>query len=223
MDATDSAARRRADAAQAGKREAARAALQYVTPGEPLGVGSGSTVQVFIREMGAADRRPRVAVAASSQTRLALLDEGIAPVTLADVPLLSVYVDGADEIDPDGRMIKGAGGAMTREKVLASAAATFVCIADASKAVAALGAAPIPLEVLRFALPFVLGRVVEMGGAAQVRAGFTTDDGNPVIDCTGLPLDDLEGLELALHGIPGVVGCGLFARRRADKVVIGGR
>jgi ribose 5-phosphate isomerase A len=210
-------------ARESGKRDAAHAALQYVRPGEPLGVGSGSTVQWFIRAMAKADRRPSMAVAASRRTQAALAAAGIPAVTLAHVSSLGVYVDGADEIDPEGRTIKGAGGAMTREKVLASAAATFVCIADTAKVVDALGDAPIPLEVLEFALPYVLGRLAELGGVAGVRDGFTTDDGNPVVDCRGLALaDDPEGLELELEGIPGVVGCGLFARRRVDVRLMGG-
>jgi len=135
---------------------------------------------------------------------------------------LSLYVDGADEIDPELRLIKGAGGAMTREKICAVSAQTFVCIADESKYTGeALGKAAVPLEVIPMAHAFVLDAIREIGGEPELRDGHLTDNGNEIIDCTGLDLSDPEQLEIALESLPGVVGCGVFARRRADIVLLG--
>ena len=219
------------------KHAAAEAALEHVLPGATIGVGTGSTVAFFIEALGRlpSGRRPGAAVASSEATASGLRLAGIPVVGLDSVgggarpgatpgetALLPVYVDGADEVDPELRLIKGGGGAHAREKVLATASALFVCIVDEAKLVPRLGAFPVPLEVVPMAAAFVAVRVGRLGGRAAPRPGFVTDNGNAVLDVTGLDLSDPEGLEVELSGIPGVLDCGIFARRRADVVLVGG-
>lgn len=204
------------------KRAVAESAVDYVTSDHVIGVGTGSTVAYFIAALGRRPQRPVAAVATSARTAMLLERAGIRVVTLGELDALAVYVDGADEIDSDGRMIKGAGGAHTAEKIVASAARMFVCIADESKSVAMLGVrAPLPLEVVPVAARVVAKRIAEMGGLAVLRHGMVTDSGNPLLDVTGLDFSDPVALELALDAIPGVIECGLFARRRADVALIG--
>lgn len=204
------------------KRAAAEAAVEYVEPGATIGVGTGSTVALFIEALAGlpADRRPAAAVASSEATAAALLAAGIPVVEPAAT--LPLYVDGADEVDPGLRLVKGAGGALTREKVLAASAELFVCIVDEAKVVARLGAAPVPLEVVPMAAAFVAARVAADGGQAVLRRGYVTDNGNVVLDVTGLDLSDPDRLEVELDAIPGVLECGVFARRRADLALVGG-
>jgi ribose 5-phosphate isomerase A len=202
------------------KRAAAAAALEYVEPGMIVGVGSGSTVAFLISLLS--ERRDMLAAVASSEgTAAALRAAGVPVVSLNESGPLPLYVDGADEVDSRLRLIKGAGGAHTREKVLAAASRTFVCIVDESKLVETLGSAPVPLEVLPMAAPLVVERVAQLGGIARARPSFVSDSGNAIFDVTGLDLSEPEALEAELDAIPGVVECGLFARRRADVVLVG--
>ena len=205
------------------KRAAAEAALEYVEPGSTIGVGTGSTAAFFIKRLAGLPpaRRPGAAVPSSDATAAALRHAGIRVVGLEDALPLPIYVDGADEVDPELRLIKGGGGAHAREKVLASAAERFVCIVDETKLVERLGAAPVPLAVLPMAAAYVAERVRMLGGNPAARPGFMTDDGAAVLDVSGLDLSDPEWLEAELEAIPGVVASGLFAHRRADVVLVG--
>jgi len=204
------------------KRASANAALEYVPTGATIGVGTGSTAEFFIEELAARPGLIAAAVASSEASAAALRAAGIRLLDPAAAPHpLPLYVDGADEVDPELRLIKGGGGAQTREKVLATAAELFVCIVDDTKLVERLGRAPVPLEVMPWAAAFVAERVAALGGRTAARPGFVTDNGNAVLDAMGLDLLDPEGLEVELDAIPGVVECGIFARRRADVVLVG--
>ena len=204
------------------KRASANAALEYVPTGATIGVGTGSTVELFIEELAARPGLIAAAVASSEASAAALRAAGIRVVDPAAAPCpLPLCVDGADEVDPELRLIKGRGGAHTREKVLAAAAELFVCIVDETKLVDHLGRGPVPLEVVPWARPLVARRLTVLGATVAERPGFVTDNGNAVLDATGLDLSDPEGLELELDAIPGVVECGVFARRRADVVLVG--
>jgi ribose 5-phosphate isomerase A len=206
------------------KRAAARAAIDHLVPGAIVAVGSGSTVDHFIDELAALRGSFPGAVCSSGRSAARLRDRGIAVLELNDViaagGAIPVYVDGADEIDRSLRMIKGGGGALTREKIVASASARFVCVADESKRVDALGRHPLPVEVLAFARAWVSARLRALGGDPRLRAGFVSDDGNPILDVAGLPLSDPAAVEREIDGWPGVVTCGLFARRGADVALI---
>jgi len=204
------------------KRASASAALEYVPIGATIGVGTGSTAEFFIEELAARPGLIAAAVASSEASAAALRAAGIRLLDPAAAPHpLPLYVDGADEVDPELRLIKGGGGAHTREKVLATAAELFVCIVDESKLVGRLGRVAVPLEVVPWAAAFVARRLTAMGASVSERPGFVTDNGNAVLDAIGLELSDPEGLELELDAIPGVVECGIFARRRADIVLVG--
>ena len=204
------------------KRASAKAALEYVPTGATIGVGTGSTAEFFIEELAARPGLIAAAVASSEASAAALRAVGIRVLDPAAAPYpLPLYVDGADEVDPELRLIKGGGGAHTREKVLATAAELFVCIVDESKLVERLGRAPVPLEVVPMARPLVARRLTALGATVAERVGFATDNGNAVLDAMGLDLSDPEGLEVELDAIPGVVECGIFARRRADVVLVG--
>jgi len=203
------------------KRAAALAALDELEPGWIVGVGTGSTANHFIDAL--ADGRVRVAgaVASSEGSAERLRRAGIRLVDLNDVDGLPVYVDGADEANRERELIKGGGGALTREKVIATAAQTFVCIVDDSKLVERLGVFPLPIEVLPLAVRQVARRVATLGARAVPRGGFTTDNGNLILDIHGLRIDDAGRLEDLLSMIPGVVESGLFSRRRADRLLVG--
>ncbi len=203
------------------KAAVARAALDHVVAGALVGVGTGSTVDLFIDAL--AGRRDRIAGAVASSRRSAdrLAAHGIRVVDADTVDALPVYIDGADEIDPRGCMIKGGGAALTREKIVADLAARFVCIADASKRVAVLGAFPLPVEVIALAAPQIARRFAAIGGDATLRAGATTDEGHPLLDVRGLTIADPPALESDINQWPGVVTVGLFARRRADVCLLG--
>lgn len=211
------------------KRAVAAAAISYVTPGSTIGIGTGSTAARFIAELAAQPGLAAAAVASSEASAAALRAAGIRVVGLDAAPSLPLYVDGADQVDPELRLIKGAGGALAREKVVASAADLFVCIVDESKLVERLGQAaggtaapPVPLAVLPMAAALVAERVRALGGTPAARPGYVADDGLAIVDVAGLDLGDPERLEAELQAIPGVVECGIFARRRADVVLAGG-
>jgi ribose 5-phosphate isomerase A len=204
------------------KRRAAQAALPWLARHEVIGIGTGSTVEHFIKLL-AADRGALKAVVSSSNQSTRLLEAaGIPVVDLNEVGALPVYVDGADEANADRQLIKGGGGALTREKIIAEASAVFVCIADAGKLVLTLGAFPLPVEVIPMARALVARRLAAIGGRPVLRAGFTTDNGNDILDVHGLSITDPVALEAALNQIPGVVTVGLFAQRPADVLLIGG-
>ena len=204
------------------KRQAALAALAWVPENEVLGVGTGTTAAHFIDALAASGMRVPAAVASSQATADHLTRIGVDVVDLSSVGWLAVYVDGADEIDPELRLVKGGGGALTREKICAHAAERFVCVADESKRVDRLGAFPLAIEVIPMATRLVSEHLAEMGASVTLREGFTTDNGNPVVDVSGLSLDRPEELEVAIDSLPGVVSSGLFARRRADIALIAG-
>ena len=203
------------------KRAAALAAVGYVQPGMVLGVGTGTTAAAFIA--GLIEARPSVSafVASSERSAAMLRGAGLEVTELDVVGAVDLYVDGADEIDPRLRMIKGGGGAHTREKIVATAARLFVCIVDETKLVDRLGSFPLPLAVLPIARGLVTRSVAAMGATVTERAGFLTDDGQLVLDVSGLDFSDPESLELQLDALPGVVECGVFARRPADVQVCG--
>jgi len=206
------------------KKEAASAALAYVVAGKPLGVGTGSTVNHFIDALATHDGAPSVTVSSSEASTQRLESHGIPVVALDDLiqsgETIPVYVDGADEIDPSMAMIKGGGGAQTREKILAAASQRFVCIVDQSKQVDTLGKFPLPIEVIPMAVALIQRQLRELGADPVVRAGFTTDNGNPVIDAHGLSIADPRALESQVNQWPGVVTVGLFAHRGADVCLV---
>lgn len=201
-----------------------RAALEYVVPGELVGVGTGSTVNHFIDALaGIKGPKPRIAGAVSSSVKSTerLLAHGIQVYEAQDVSGLPVYIDGADEIDPRGCMIKGGGAALTREKIVADLAQRFVCIADASKQVPVLGAFPLPVEVIGMAAAQVTRRFAALGGHAVLREGVLTDNGHPILDVRGLRIADPLALETEINQWPGVVTVGIFARHRAGVCLLG--
>ena len=198
-----------------------RAALAYVVPGELVGVGTGSTVNHFIDALAGIKHRVRGAVSSSEQSTARLRAHGIAVLDAAEVERLPVYVDGADEIDSTGCMIKGGGAALTREKIVADLAERFVCIADASKRVTVLGVFPLPLEVIGMAATQITRRFARIGGVATLRPGVTTDNGHPILDVRGLSITDPAALEAEINQWPGVVSVGIFARHRASVCLLG--
>jgi ribose 5-phosphate isomerase A len=202
------------------KAAAARAALEQVEAGMLLGVGSGSTADRFIDLLPA--RRVGAAVASSAATAARLRARGIRVVELPELEPLALYVDGADEATRERLLIKGGGGALTREKIVAAASTRFVCIADDSKLVERLGRFPVALEVIGMAVGLVTREVARLGGRAVLRAGFTSDNGHPILDVHGLELRDPGAVEARLDGIAGVVACGLFCRRPADVLIVAG-
>jgi ribose 5-phosphate isomerase A len=205
------------------KRAVARAAIRFVPDGQVIGVGTGSTADFFIDELEAIRDRIVGAVPSSERSAARLAHRGIRLFELNDVEALSVYVDGADEIDSGFSMIKGGGGALTREKIVAAVAQTFVCIADESKLVPVLGRFPLPVEVIPMARAYVEREFARLGGQPRVRSGFTTDNGNLIIDVHGLTIHEPVALEERLDHIAGVVTNGLFAARGADVLLLGTR
>ena len=201
------------------KQEAARAALLEVPKGCWLGVGTGSTTNYFIQLLP--KRWVKGAVASSEATAKALKRRGIRVVPMLPSRKLAVYVDGADEADLFLRLIKGGGGALTREKIVAKASRKFVCIADGSKLVHRLGRFPVPLEVVPLARQQVAGAVRKMGGRPVWRKGFVTDNGGEILDVHGLRISDPAKLESRLEAIPGVVCAGIFGKRRANLLLLG--
>ena len=206
------------------KRASAQAAISYVIdtakPGAVIGVGTGSTANFFIDELAAVKDRYRGAVASSEASRKRLEGHGIAVLDLNDVVDIPVYVDGADEINNGLAMIKGGGGALTREKIVAAVAKTFVCICDRSKLVTTLGKFPLPVEVIPMARAYVARELIKLGGQPQLREGFVTDNGNVILDVKGLAIADPVSFETTVNQIVGVVTNGLFARRGADVLFL---
>ncbi len=203
------------------KRQVAQAALAFVTPGSVLGVGTGSTVDLFIDALAASGLKLAGAVSSSERSSQRLAAAGYTVLDAASVERLSVYVDGADEIDPQGCMVKGGGAALTREKIVADLAERFICIADASKCVDVLGAFPLPVEIIPMAAAQLTRRFAALGGAATVRAGCVTDNGQHIIDVRGLQITDPLAFEAEISQWPGVVTVGVFARHRASVALIG--
>ena len=203
------------------KRQVAEAALKYVVEDAVVGVGSGSTVNLFIDSLARMKGRIEGAVAASEASAERLKKHGIRVFDLNSVSELPVYVDGADEITEHLHMVKGGGGALTREKIVAAVAKTFVCICDASKLVPVLGKFPLPLEVIPMARGHVGREMLRRKAQPVLREGFKTDNGNLIIDCHGLTIMDPPALEADLNNVAGVVTNGLFARRGADVLLLG--
>ena len=205
------------------KKLAAEKAIDYVEDGMIVGVGTGSTVAYFIDALAAWKHRIAGAVSSSEQSTARLKSHGIEVIDLNNAGPLQLYVDGADECDPHKRLIKGGGAALTREKIIAEASDKFVCIIDASKLVPVLGKFPLPIEVIPMARSLVARELLRMTGGQPVwREGVTTDNGNWVLDLHNLAITDPVAVERELNQIPGVVSVGLFARRPADVVIVGG-
>jgi ribose 5-phosphate isomerase A len=203
------------------KKLVAREALRYVVDDAWVGVGTGSTANCFIDELARIKHRIKGAVASSTSTAERLKQHGIDVEELNNVGDIPVFVDGADEVTRAGAMIKGGGGALTREKIVAAVARRFVCIADQSKRVDVLGRFPLPVEVIPMARSYVARELVNLGGHPAWRAGFTTDNGNVILDVSDLRIDDPVALEDRINAIAGVVTVGLFARRGADVILLG--
>ncbi|HQR95810.1 MAG: ribose 5-phosphate isomerase A [Thiotrichales bacterium 32-46-8] len=204
------------------KLQVAQAAIQYVVPGTIIGVGTGSTANFFIDELAKIKGQIEGAVASSEATAKRLAGHGIPVLDLNSVDEMSVYVDGADETDAALHLIKGGGGALTREKIVLAVAKKFICIADQSKKVDVLGKFPLPVEVIPMARSYVAREIVKrFGGEPVYREGFVTDNGNVILDIHGLSIVDPLTLETELNNIVGVVTNGLFALRKADVVLLG--
>ncbi|MGZ5184493.1 MAG: ribose-5-phosphate isomerase RpiA [Caldimonas sp.] len=203
------------------KRLVGEAAVAYVVPGSIVGVGTGSTVNCFIDALGRMPGGVAGAVSSSEASTARLAGLGIRVLAAGEVESLPVYVDGADEIDGSGFMIKGGGGALTREKIVADLAERFVCIADASKLVERLGRYPLPVEVVPMAVTLVSRRFVKLGATPRLREGVVTDNGGAIIDVHGLAIADPAALEIEISAWPGVICCGIFARNRASICLLG--
>jgi ribose 5-phosphate isomerase A len=206
---------------EAQKRNAALAALALVPPGATLGVGTGSTVNLFIEALAAHPGRVRSAVSSSDVSSARLKAAGIEVLDLNDLTELHLYVDGADEATPARALIKGGGGALTREKIVAAAAGRFVCIVDQRKIVARLGSFPLPIEVIPMARELVARQLQARGGRPVWRRACVTDNGNHILDVHDLIIEDPVALERELNQITGVVTVGLFAARPADVLLVG--
>jgi ribose 5-phosphate isomerase A len=203
------------------KRRVAQAALSYVRGARCVGIGTGSTVNFLIAELAAERGLIHSAVSSSNATSARLSSAGIEVVDLNDVEAVDVYVDGADEATRARQLIKGGGGALTREKIVAAAARRFVCIVDEGKMVPVLGKFPLPVEVIPMARCYVRGELARLGGRAVERTGFVTDNGNLILDTHDLAIHDPVALERRINEIAGVVTVGLFAIRPADVLLIG--
>ena len=203
------------------KQAVARAALEHVVPGAIIGVGSGSTANFFIDALASIKHSIAGTVASSERTAERLHRHGIPVLDLNDVTDIPVYIDGADEVDPGLAMIKGGGGALTREKIVAAVSRRFVCIADLSKQVGVLGRFPLPVEVIPMAREYVARELAKLGGQPVLRGGFVTDNGNQILDVHGLSIARPAELETEIDGIVGVVTVGLFALRGADVLLVG--
>lgn len=203
------------------KAQVAQAALQYIGEGQVIGVGTGSTVNLFIDALATVKHRIRGAVSSSIRSTERMQAHGIQVFDANEVESLAVYIDGADEIDGRGCMIKGGGAALTREKIVADMAARFVCIADESKKVEVLGRFPLPVEVIPMAREQVARRLRALGGDARWRQTIVTDNGNLILDVHGLKISDPVGMEAEINQWPGVVTCGIFARHKANVCLLG--
>ncbi len=203
------------------KEAVARAAIAHVVPDAIVGVGTGSTANFFIDALAEMKARIPGAVASSEATKKRLEGHGIKVFDLNDVSEIPVYVDGADEVNARLHMIKGGGGALTREKIVAAVASKFVCIADASKKVEVMGRFPLPVEVIPMAREHVARQLAKLGGTPKLREGFVTDNGNVILDVHGLAITEPALLEAEINQIVGVVTNGLFALRGADVLLLG--
>lgn len=204
------------------KQAAAKAALKYVEADTVIGIGTGSTVNYFIDALAAEGPRVRAAVSSSNASTARLEAAGIEVISLNECNDLDLYVDGADEANPLGELIKGGGGALTREKIVAAAARRFVCIIDNSKQVEVLGQFPLPVEVIPMARSLVARRIAALGGRPTLRQGVTTDNGNVILDIHDLKIREPIKLEHALNQLAGCVCNGLFAERGADVLIVAG-
>ncbi|MGH8458663.1 MAG: ribose-5-phosphate isomerase RpiA [Nevskiales bacterium] len=207
---------------EALKRQAAEAALAYVEDDQIIGVGTGSTVNHFIELLAPRKNRIRGAVSSSEASTKRLRALGIEVLELNSAGPIPVYIDGADEADPHLRLIKGGGGALTREKVIAAASERFVCIVDESKCVKVLGRFPLPVEVIPMARSYVARELVKLGGQPEWRENFITDNGNQILDVHHLDITDPVTLEERINALAGVVTVGLFAKRPADVLLVAG-
>ena len=198
-----------------------RAAVEHVVPGQLVGVGTGSTANHFIDALASIKDRIPGAVSSSAASTERLRRHGIRVFEAGEVERLPVYIDGADEVDRRGFMVKGGGAALTREKIVADLADRFVCIADGSKLVEVLGSYPLPVEVITMAVSQIVRRFAALGGTATVRTGVTTDNGNPLLDVRGLTIADPLAMEAEINQWPGVVTVGIFARHRASVCLLG--
>ncbi|MGR6981968.1 ribose-5-phosphate isomerase RpiA [Testudinibacter sp. P27/CKL/0425] len=204
------------------KKQAAQAALKYVEAGSIVGVGSGSTVNCFIEALGTMADQIKGAVAASKESERRLQALGIEVFSANEVSGLDIYVDGADEINPQNMMIKGGGAALTREKIVSSLAKKFICIVDSTKQVDVLGSTfPLPVEVIPMARSYVARKLVGLGGQPEYREGVVTDNGNVILDVHNFKIMQPVEMEKTLNNIAGVVTNGIFALRRADIVIVG--
>ncbi|MEO6561757.1 MAG: ribose-5-phosphate isomerase RpiA [Nitrosospira sp.] len=203
------------------KRAVAQAAIQYIPAGCVVGVGTGSTANYFIDELAKIKHKIEGAVASSEATTQRLNGHGIEVIDLNSIDVLPIYVDGTDEITEHLAMIKGGGGALTREKIVAAVAKKFICIADQSKLVKVLGKFPLPIEVIPMARGYVAREITRLGGQPMLRQGFTTDNGNIILDVHGLQILNPIELETTLNYITGIVTNGLFAKRGADVLLLG--
>jgi ribose 5-phosphate isomerase A len=203
------------------KRAVAKAAIEYVPVDSIVGVGTGSTANFFIDELAKIKHKIRAAVASSEASAKRLQGHGIEVLSLNDAGDIPVYVDGADEITRHLHMVKGGGGALTREKIVAASSKKFICVCDASKLVDVLGNFPLPIEVIPMARSYIAREVVKLGGRPKLREGFTTDNGNIILDVHDLQIMNPVELEAALNQLAGVVTNGLFARHGADVLLLG--
>lgn len=208
-------------AADQYKQAAAEAALEYINRGDVVGVGTGSTVNYFIDALAKRKNDIDGAVSSSDASSERLHEHGIRVLALNDTGDIPIYVDGADEANQHLQLIKGGGGALTREKIVAAASRRFICIADESKLVNILGKFPLPVEVIPMARSFVARQLVKLGGRPELRQGFTTDNGNLILDVRGLSIAEPITLERDINDIPGVVTNGIFALQRADVLLLG--
>ncbi|MFO7808869.1 ribose-5-phosphate isomerase RpiA [Guyparkeria sp.] len=204
-----------------GKKLAAAAAIEYVPAGSVVGVGTGSTVNYFIDELAKIKNRIEGAVSSSEASTQRLKDHGIEVFDLNSVDSVPVYIDGADESNNNLQLIKGGGGALTREKIIAQLADKFVCIADETKLVDVLGNFPLPVEVIPMARSMIARELVKRGGQPVYRDGFVTDNGNQILDVHNLRIMEPAKLEAELNDLPGVVTVGIFALRPADVLILG--
>ncbi len=202
------------------KKEVAKAAIKYIEDNSIVGVGTGSTVNFFIEELGNIKDRIKGAISSSVASEELLKQQGIPVLSLNDVNEIPVYVDGADETTEQRHLIKGGGGALTREKIVAAASKQFVCIVDDSKLVPVLGNFPLPIEVIPMAQNHVARQLAKLGGQPKLREGFVTDNSNLILDVHNMKIEKPVELEQELNGIVGVVTNGLFAQRAADIVLI---
>ncbi|MCW8452494.1 ribose-5-phosphate isomerase RpiA [Legionella quinlivanii] len=205
------------------KQQAAKAALDFIDDDMIVGVGTGSTVNLFIEQLAVIKHRIDACVASSLGTQQRLRALGIPVVDLNVAGEVAIYIDGADEVTAAHQMIKGGGGALTREKILAAASRQFICIVDESKLVNRLGAFPVAVEVIPMARSMVARELVKLGGDPEYREGFVTDNGNIILDVYNFEIEDAMALEQAIKLLPGVVENGLFARQLADKVIVAGK